>query len=163
MKLWKGTPWYKEHSIRLWGASIFHCNLFAFARRCLCRRLNPRSAFSCQFSLCTLKIEIQINVTANAILMVLSPWHSHCNSSPSSFDQCRLSACARWPPTPDQAIQLGLWVACTLLTFTPIVAIYIYYLARKASAHFTVWRRVESWVVTSLRAAMSFKSWYSLT
>ena len=29
--------------------------------------------------------------------MVLSSWHSHCESSPGSFDECRLSA--GWPPT----------------------------------------------------------------
>ena len=26
------------------------------------------------------------------IFMVLSSWHSHCESSPGSFDECRLSA-----------------------------------------------------------------------
>jgi len=31
------------------------------------------------------------------MFMVLSSWHSHCESSPSSFDECRLSA--GWPPT----------------------------------------------------------------
>ena len=36
--------------------------------------------------------------------MVLSSWHSHCESSPGSFDECRLSA--GWPPTlrPNQPI-----------------------------------------------------------
>jgi len=29
--------------------------------------------------------------------MVLSSWRGHCESSPGSFDECRLSA--RWPPT----------------------------------------------------------------
>jgi len=31
------------------------------------------------------------------MFMVLSSWRGHCKSSPSSFDECRLSA--RWPPT----------------------------------------------------------------
>ena len=31
------------------------------------------------------------------MFMVLSSWHSQCESSPGSFDECRLSA--GWPPT----------------------------------------------------------------
>ena len=31
------------------------------------------------------------------VFMVLSSWRGHCESSPGSFDECRLSA--RWPPT----------------------------------------------------------------
>ena len=31
------------------------------------------------------------------MFIVLSSWHSHCESSPGSFDECRLSA--GWPPT----------------------------------------------------------------
>ena len=31
------------------------------------------------------------------MFMVLSSWRGHCESSPSSFDECRLST--RWPPT----------------------------------------------------------------
>ena len=31
------------------------------------------------------------------MFMVLSSWRGHCESSPGSFDECRLSA--RWPPT----------------------------------------------------------------
>ena len=41
------------------------------------------------------------------IFMVLSSWHSHCESSPGSFDECRLST--RWPPT-HQTNRFGLWV-----------------------------------------------------
>jgi len=38
------------------------------------------------------------------MFMVQSSWHSHCESSPGSFDECRLSA--GWPPTlrPNQPI-----------------------------------------------------------
>jgi len=38
------------------------------------------------------------------VFMVLSSWHSHCECSPGSFDECRLSA--GWPPTlrPNQPI-----------------------------------------------------------
>ena len=39
-------------------------------------------------------IIIMITMT---MFMVLSSWHSHCESSPGSFDECRLSA--GWPPT----------------------------------------------------------------
>jgi len=44
------------------------------------------------------------------MFMVLSSWHSHCESSPGSFDECRLSA--GWLPTlrPDQTNRFGLWV-----------------------------------------------------
>jgi len=31
------------------------------------------------------------------MFMVLSSWQGHCESSPGSFDECRLSA--SWPPT----------------------------------------------------------------
>jgi len=38
------------------------------------------------------------------MFMVLSSWLNHCESSPGSFDECRLSA--GWPPTlrPNQRI-----------------------------------------------------------
>ena len=42
------------------------------------------------------------------IFMVLSSWLSHCESSPGSFDDCRLSA--GWPPTLIEANWLELWV-----------------------------------------------------
>ena len=50
-------------------------------------------------------IIIIIIITARTMFMLLSSWHSHyCESSPSSFDECRLSA--GWPPTlrPNQPI-----------------------------------------------------------
>jgi len=50
---------------------------------------------------------------------------SHCESSPGSFDECRLSA--GWPPTSNQASTIAI-----LLLLSP-----------KADAHFTVPRRVE--------------------
>ena len=47
---------------------------------------------------------IIIIIITTTMFMVLSSWHSHCESSPSSFDECRLSA--GWPPTlrPNQPI-----------------------------------------------------------
>ena len=38
-----------------------------------------------------------IIIITEMIFMVLSSWHSHCESSRGSFDECRLSA--SWPPT----------------------------------------------------------------
>ena len=35
---------------------------------------------------------IIIIIIARMIFMVLSSWQSHCESSPGSFDECRLSA-----------------------------------------------------------------------
>ena len=62
------------------------------------------------------------------IFMVLSSWHSHCESSPGSFDECRLSAA--WPPTlrPNQPI----WAVSPsrdwllLLPSADTIAIYYY-------------------------------------
>ena len=47
---------------------------------------------------------IIIIIITMTMFMVLSSWHSHCESSPGSFDECRLSA--GWPPTlrPNQPI-----------------------------------------------------------
>ena len=39
-------------------------------------------------------IIIIIIIITRTMFMVLSSWHSHCESSPGSFDECRLSA--RW-------------------------------------------------------------------
>jgi len=60
------------------------------------------------------------------MFMVLSSWHSHCQSSPGSFDECRLSA--GWPPTlrPNQPI----WTVSPLPS-ADTIAIYYYCSARK--------------------------------
>jgi len=42
-------------------------------------------------------IIIVIILILMTVIMVLSSWRGHCESSPGSFDECRLSA--RWPPT----------------------------------------------------------------
>ena len=45
------------------------------------------------------------------MLMVLSSWQSHCESLPSSFDECRMAPSGRQPKTkPDD---LGCESACT--------------------------------------------------
>ena len=81
------------------------------------------------------------------IFIVLSSWRGHCESSPGSFDKCRLSA--RWPPTlrPSQST----WPRSLLLSTSTITIYYYYwvwkaYCVWKADTHFTMSRRVESWV-----------------
>jgi len=70
---------------------------------------------------------------------------SHCESSRSSFDECRFSA--SWLPTLRQTSRLGLWV-CQLLAAT----IYIrrrhllLLLSPKSDTHITIPQRVEGWV-----------------
>ena len=69
------------------------------------------------------------------MFMVLSSWHSHCESSPGSFDECRLSA--GWPPTlrPNQPIwavrtPIGCYHLQTLSPFiviTQLVSWYSFY------------------------------------
>ena len=62
------------------------------------------------------------------MFIVLSSWHSHCESSPGSFDECRMA------PTQDQARRLRLWVRLytvyRLPESTPTIAIrnYVVYL-----------------------------------
>jgi len=59
---------------------------------------------------------------------------SHCESSPGSFDECKLIT--GWSPTPDQGNQLGLCIHhCHLLLLSP-----------KSDTRFTVPWRVEGWV-----------------
>jgi len=62
--------------------------------------------------------------------MVLSSWQSHCESSPGSFDECRMAPSGRRPNT--KPYDLGCQSACiqAAINYTPI-AIYYYYLARK--------------------------------
>jgi len=61
------------------------------------------------------------------MFMVLSSWHSHCESSPGSFDECRLSA--GWPPTlrPNQPI-CSITLQCCLKRFVDHLKRYNAYL-----------------------------------
>ena len=65
------------------------------------------------------------------MFMVLSSLHSHCESSPGSFDECRLSAGC--PPTlrPNQPIWAVSPPKDWLLPSADTIAIYYYYSARK--------------------------------
>jgi len=65
------------------------------------------------------------------MFMVLSSWHSHCESSPGSFDECRLRA--GWPPNlrPNQPIWAASPPKDWLLPSADTIASYYYYSARK--------------------------------
>ena len=61
--------------------------------------------------------------------MVLSSWQSHCESSPGSFDECRMAPSGRRPKTKPN--DLDCESACKLPESTPTIAIYYYYSAQK--------------------------------
>ena len=74
--------------------------------------------------------------------MVLSSWQTYCESSPGSFDKCRMAPSGRRPKTkPDD---LGCESACTgcqnLHPPSPSPSLL---LSPKADTHFTVPQRVE--------------------
>ena len=79
------------------------------------------------------------------MFMVLSSWQSHCESSPGSFDECRMAPSGRRPETkPDD---LGFKSACI-----QAARIYTHHrhllllLSPNAYTHVTVPQRVEGWV-----------------
>ena len=96
-------------------------------------RFSCREFYSCK--LLRLKniiiIIIIIIIITTTMFMVLSSWHSHCESSPGSFDECRPSAW--WPPTlrPNQPIWAESPPKDWLLPSAETIAIYYYYSARK--------------------------------
>ena len=56
-------------------------------------------------------ITVLIITIITTMFMVVSSWHSHCESSPNSFDECRMAPSGRRPKTkPDD---LGCESACT--------------------------------------------------
>jgi len=93
--------------------------------------------FSCLFYLFLFKLILSclllliIIIITTTMFMVLSSWHSHCESSPGSFDECRLSA--GWPPTlrPNQMIRAVSPPKGWLLPAADTIAIYYYYSAGK--------------------------------
>jgi len=75
--------------------------------------------------------------------MVLSPWQSHCESSPGSFDECRLSAeVAANPQTKPTDLDCESIRKKWQLPFTSIIAISSL-LSPRADTHFTVSWRME--------------------
>jgi len=91
----------------------------------ICQQL-PHYAVTC---IAPYHIIIIIIIIIATMFMVLSSWNSHCESSPGSFDECRLSA--RWPPTlrPNQPIWAVSQQKDWLLPSVDTIAIYYYYSA----------------------------------
>ena len=78
--------------------------------------------------------------------MVLSSWQGHCESSPGSFDECRLSAeVAANPQTKPTDLDCESARKKWQLPSTSTIAILLL-LSPRADTHFTVPRRVEGWV-----------------
>ena len=91
-------------------------------------------------------IYIIIIIIQMPMFMVLSSWHSHCESSSGSFDECRTAPSDRRPS------DLGCESACRLPESTPTITIYYYYSTRKL---ILIYRPAEgrrlsrpSWLVT---------------
>ena len=80
-------------------------------------------------------------IITTTMFMVLSSRQSHCESSPGSFDECRMAPSGRRPKTkpddcpPVQAARIYTHHRHLLLLLSP-----------KADTHFTIPQRVESWV-----------------
>jgi len=90
------------------------------------------------------KLIIIIIIISKTMFMVLSSWQSHCESSPGSFDECRMAPSGCRPKTkPDD---LGCESACTGCQNLHPTSPFIIILSPKADTHFTVPRRVEGWV-----------------
>jgi len=61
-------------------------------------------------TLSSIKNATVIIIISTTMFMVLWSWQSHCESSPGSFDECRMAPSGRWPKTkPDD---LGCESAC---------------------------------------------------
>jgi len=151
------APWlaFLENShwadVKLW----LTCNAATYCFRDMCSQMAkisylgdplwappPKGEKICLGPICTLyhhakfhadrchcrEISVIIIIISTTMFMVPSSWQSHCESSPSSFDECRMAPSGRRPKTkPDD---LG-WVRLYRLPeTTPTIAIY-YYSARK--------------------------------
>jgi len=78
-------------------------------------------------SACVIFLLIIIIIMQMPMFMVLSSWQSHCESSPGSFDECRIVPSSCWPRTkPDD---LGFESVCRLPESIPTITIYYYYSA----------------------------------
>jgi len=84
---------------------FFTCDNFQF---CI-TQLNPRNRATIFFN----PIIIIITTT---MFMVLSSWQSHCESSPGSFDECRMAPSGRSPKTkPDDLGCESVYAGCQKL------------------------------------------------
>ena len=97
----------------------------------VCMNLSPDRPRRLRVASGRLFIIILILIILLTMFIVLSSWHSHCESSPSSFDECRLST--GWPPTlrPNQPIWAVSPPKDWLLPSADTIAIYYYHSARK--------------------------------
>ena len=113
----------------------FHAQKYKLHR---CRLLIPVSANVLWLIIIIIIIEM--------IFMALSSWQSHCESSPGSFDECRLSAeVAANPQTKSTDLDCESARKKWQLPSTSTIAILLL-LSPRAGTHFTVPRRVEGWV-----------------
>ena len=88
---------------------------------------------------------IIIIIISTTMFMVLSSWQSHCESSPGSFDECRMAPSGHRPKT--KPYDLGCESACIgCQKLHPPSTFIITQLSPKADTHFTVPRRVKGWV-----------------
>jgi len=83
-------------------------------------------SFPCRHSS---NIEIIIIIINKTMFMVLSSWQNHCESSPGSFDECRMTPSGRRPKT--RPNDLGCDRLYRLPESTPTITIYYYYSTRK--------------------------------
>ena len=94
-------------------------------------------------NLIALIIIIIIIIITRMIFMVLSSWQSHCESSPSLFDECRLSAeVAANPQTKPTDLDCESARKKWQLPSTSTITILLL-LSPRADTHFTVPQRVE--------------------
>jgi len=75
--------------------------------------------------------EVDLIIIQMLMLMVLSSWQNHCESSPGlpGSDECRTAPSGRRPKTKPN--DLGYESACRLSESTPTITIYYYYSAQK--------------------------------
>ena len=107
-----------------------------------------------------LRIIIIIIIITTTMFMVLSSWHSHCESSPGSFDECTADWApgAGWPPTlrPNQpiwAVSLKVYYA-ELAVFFPRLLLPIHIaqiIGGMAELMTDVQLHKESWYFTARR------------
>ena len=84
----------------------------------------------------TLGLHVAI-IIDKTMFMMLSSWHSHCESSPGSFDECRTAPGGCWPS--DQAKRLKTLIR---LNVQLSYSVYIHHGHLWPFTHFTIPRRV---------------------
>ena len=128
--LWNNVPLYCKYS---WpGHCVEQCisshnccwresvrSLQYFCKSMPLPQINGDYALWGNFYIMTVLYIIIIIITTT-MFIVLSSWHSHCESSPGSFDECRLSA--GWPPTlRPKTKPMGLYTSLILAAATAVL------------------------------------------